>query len=113
MTPVEILKQCLSKGIELRCMGDNLKISGPKTVLTDELVSLLKEHKKEMLTLLSVMDTFKAANWEGTITRKTGKEVIEDLEPGVDWDIETRKGITFYMDYDYGLAEAKARRFYH
>lgn len=52
MTLGEILMQCHALGIDLVVVDTNLKVTGNKKNLTNELLALLKEHKEDLIALL-------------------------------------------------------------
>ena len=51
MTPAAILSTLKSKGVNLKRDGDDL-IATPKAALTDELRTLIRQHKPELLRAL-------------------------------------------------------------
>lgn len=53
MEPAALLQKLREIGCELRPEGDRLRVRAPAGVLTDELRSLIREHKGELLHLLS------------------------------------------------------------
>jgi hypothetical protein len=53
MSPAVLLQKLREIGCELRPEGDRLRVRAPAGVLTDELRSLIREHKAELLRLLS------------------------------------------------------------
>lgn len=52
MTLGEILVQCHALGIDLAVIDNNLKVTGNKTNLTNDLLALLKAHRAELIALL-------------------------------------------------------------
>jgi hypothetical protein len=55
MTPAELVADLNSKGIFLVANGDKLKCKGKQSVLTPELLETLREHKADLMALLSGM----------------------------------------------------------
>ncbi|MEI6158158.1 MAG: hypothetical protein WCP87_07320 [Atribacterota bacterium] len=53
MTPAEILKKLHSRKVDIWLSGDDLKISGDESALTDDLVRILRQHKRELVAYLS------------------------------------------------------------
>ncbi len=58
MTKTELLNKLTQEGIHLWAEGDRLKFRAPKGALTEEYRTLLKEHKAELLQILSEPKTF-------------------------------------------------------
>jgi hypothetical protein len=59
MTAGEILKYCQDKGVILKPKENGrLGFSGPREVITQEVLSMLKAHKSELIGILTVMDIF-------------------------------------------------------
>ncbi len=79
MNTQQVLTVCEKQGVELSCEGQNLKISGPKSEVTDELLTLLKKHKDELIVFLQSI------------------EVVQKMFPHVSiWSVERRGNITLY-----------------
>lgn len=57
MTPSDLLAECTRRGIALRPEGEAIRYSCPKGAMTDELRSLIREHKAALLALLSAGST--------------------------------------------------------
>lgn len=53
MDAVALLRTLREAGCELQAEGDRLRVNAPKGVLTDELRSLIRQHKPELLRLLA------------------------------------------------------------
>jgi DNA adenine methylase len=52
-TSVELLAGLRSRGVELTICGDKLRYNAPRTLVTPDLLDLLREHKPELLRLLA------------------------------------------------------------
>jgi hypothetical protein len=53
MTASEVIAEMSRKGITLVARGDRLAYDAPKGVVTPELVTLLRQHKPEILAILT------------------------------------------------------------
>jgi hypothetical protein len=59
MTACEIIQFCQEKGVVLTPKENGrLGYSGPREVITQEVLSMLKAHKSELIGVLTVMDVF-------------------------------------------------------
>jgi len=59
MSVSQILKYCQENGIHLVPSDNNrIKYSGPNRVVTKEFLTLLKQHKHEILSVLKILRTF-------------------------------------------------------
>ncbi len=54
MTASQILSITKRKGIELKAKGDQLAYKAPRGALSEDLISLLRAHKTELLSLLAI-----------------------------------------------------------
>ncbi len=53
MTAVVLLDELRTKGVQLTVEGEHLAVDAPKNVLNDDLRQAIREHKQELLALLS------------------------------------------------------------
>ena len=77
MNTIEILNKCREQGIILTPKSnERLEIYGPKKIVTKEFLNTLKNHKHELIKILSVVNAF-----EGTIVAdlNTALERQEDI----------------------------------
>jgi hypothetical protein len=59
MTAGEIIQYCQEKGVVLTPKENGrLRFYGPREVITEEVLSILKAHKSELIQILTVMDVF-------------------------------------------------------
>jgi hypothetical protein len=59
MNIASILKECKQKGIILKPIGGHhLEYVGPKEVINDELLETLRQHKGQLIRVLTVLETF-------------------------------------------------------
>jgi hypothetical protein len=72
MSADEIIRYCHDKGVILTPrQNGRLGFKGSKDVITDELLATLKAHKHEIITLLTIINTFDGrivSNWREVIT---------------------------------------------
>jgi hypothetical protein len=74
-TASETLKVAQAFGIEVTPNGDKLHIKAPAGVMTLELKRALKEHKEDILFLLSLPEPAKPGEEVEQLRRKIGKMV--------------------------------------
>ncbi len=60
MTTLDLLNELHKRTIHLRCVGDELKVRGPKGALTPELRAALVEHKPVLLALLTAEERLRS-----------------------------------------------------
>lgn len=68
MDAVALLRRLREAGCELQAEGDRLRVNAPKGVLTDELRSLIRQHKPELLRLLAPVQDRRARLAPASIT---------------------------------------------
>ncbi len=81
MTAQEILKKCKEQDVDLSVKGDRLEFYGPKDAITDDLLSLLRTHKTDLISLIHVVESFKSAGWQGVVVSDPSKIVYHDFTP--------------------------------
>jgi TubC N-terminal docking domain len=118
MTPAELVADLNSRGITLTVNGDKLKCRGREAALTPELLETLREHKSEIMLLLSQAPSKKPVSDEADLPFPLGNggldpaqvEMAElhnarcgELDP-----VKRRLNVLFWLMQHYrGIGESK------
>lgn len=102
MTAADLLRDLLSRGVELRAEGDRLRWRAPPGVVTQEVLEILAERKAEILTLLSEPRPAPYLDARGELV------VPMDADPSACWWLGGKSVLETLDDLDAG-PESRAR----
>ena len=80
MMAVQLLRELKGRGAVVRAVGDRIRIEAPRGTITDELRSLIREHKTELLRLLNAGQ--REAGGHVETERSAGVTLALSLRPG-------------------------------